>query len=97
MTIDLYKKDRQYTQKREFNKDFKRLCRMKNITGTRKTFSIINGKRRYYNFIAVMAVSIYSNDHFRAQVTRGKYLDYQFVKNSNRVSGYCKVPGLLFV
>ena len=87
-TIDLYKQDRQYTKKQEFNKDFKRLCEMKNITGTRKTFSVINGKRHYYNFIAVMAVSIYSNDHFRAQVTRENYLDYQFVRaNKNQQGG----------
>ena len=84
-TIDLYKQDRQYTKKQEFNKDFKRLCEMKNVAGTDKTYSVIDHRRHYYNFIAVMAVSIYSNDHFRAQVTRENYLDYQYLKSERRV------------
>jgi hypothetical protein len=34
-----------------------------------------------------MAVSIFSNDHFRAQVTRENYLDYQFVQANKQTAG----------
>lgn len=86
-TIDLYKQDRQLSKKQDFNKDFKRLCSMKNTSGISKTYSVIDHRRHYYNFIAVMAVSIYSNDHFRAQVTRENYLDYQFVRANKKTAG----------
>lgn len=86
-TIDLYKTDKQLSKKQDFNKDFKRLCGMKNTSGISKTYSVIDHRRHYYNFIAVMAVSIYSNDHFRAQVTRENYLDYQFVWTNKKSAG----------
>ena len=86
-TIDLYKQDRQYTKKQEFNKDLKRLCDSEKASGKKSTYSVIHGRRHYYNFVAVMAVSIFSNDHFRAQVTRENYLDYQFVQANKQTAG----------